>query len=154
MKKYVSLQCYINQYQEVIIVPYKKCKFGFSLACDDWTELKKEEWECTSEQIVSILSRLKVEGPTEETKSEAFKKHGIKNFKTFSKKHICIIVTYEYEDEKVIIEHSPRLPDGSYGVYSEQLHLITKYQSGLDIEDIQKNFNRAYEDAKLFAKKP
>ena len=117
MGNYLMMQIYIDKNKDMILVPYKECKFGYALAVEPYKKIGNAKWDNVSEYIVDMIREIAMQPQTENTETDVMKQLcGNKGFKQFSKKHICIEVDYKINDHTFIVRNEPRLPDGSYGV--------------------------------------
>lgn len=153
MESDLIVQAFIDKNKDMILVPYKLCKFGYALAVEPYRKVNNAEWHNISQNVSELLQEISEQPRTELTETTVMKEIcGKKGFKQFSKKHICIEVKYTVGEEKYIISNQPRLSDGSYGTEKNSLSekFCIEYISTSDIALIQENFLKAYYDAEQY----
>ena len=156
MGNYLMMQIYIDKNKDMIFVPYKECKIGYTLAVEPYKKIGNVEWDNVSRYIVDMIREIAIQPQTENTETNVMKQLcGKKGFKQFSQKHICIEVDYKISDKIFIISNIPRLPDGSYGVEKNSLseQYCIKHISTDDVTLIQESFIQACGDAEQYLQK-
>lgn len=146
-------QAFIDKNKDVILVPYKLCKFGYALAVEPYKKVNNAEWDNISKNVSELLREISEQPRTELTETTVMKEIcGNKGFKQFSKKHICIEIKYTVDEEKYTISNQPRLSDGSYGTEKNSVSekFCIEHISTGDIALIQENFLKAYNDAEQY----
>lgn len=147
------VQVFIDKNKDMILLPYKLCKFGYAVAVKPYRKVNNAEWENVSKKIIELLQEISKQPRTELTETTVMKEIcGNKGFKQFSKKHICIEVKYTADEEKYSISNQPRLTDGSYGTEKNSVSekFCIEHISMGNIDLIQENFLKAYHDAKQY----
>lgn len=153
MKNYLTLDIYIDANKDLKIVPYKTTKIGYLLAVEPYKIVKNTEWDKMDFFIIQMINEIDKNPITDEIKTNVIENmSGIKSFKQFSKKHICILVKYEKNENIFEISNQPRLPDGSYGV---QKDFTMEYSNIYKCTNktLKENFIRAYEDSQQYLKR-
>lgn len=153
MKNYLIVQVFIDKNKDMILVPYKLCKFGYAVAVKPYKEINNIEWGNVSKKIAELLQEISKQPEIESAETNVMKEIcGNKGFKQFSKKHICIEVKYKVDEKKYIISNQPRLFEGSYGTEKNSLSekFCIEYISTDNVALIQENFLKAYHDAEQY----
>lgn len=153
MDNYLIIQVFIDKNKDMILVPYKLCRFGYAVAVEPYREIDHADWDNVSKKVTELFKVISEQLITEKTESTVMKQIcGNKGFKAFSKKHICIEIKYKLGEESFTIANQPRLADGSYGVEKDSVSekYSVKYISTDNIALIQENFLRAYFDAEQY----
>lgn len=141
------INAYIDKDKNVIIIPSIETVYGFYIAIEPWKVISAADWNTIPSSIkenVNMLSLLPITNKDEHS-STVFKDHGVKNFKKFSKNHICVGIEYYVDEKKYFIYNMPRFSNGGYGFENEKTGEPVKKHTCLDNEnDIYDTFMLAY----------
>lgn len=154
-------EIYIDKNNNQIFIPMIRCNIGYWKGIEPWKKYGKDEFNNIALNIIAMLEWLKETKFSESYYNEisllsynCFENNGIKNFKMFSSKHICIEVRYCADTDQVEIRNWPRLSDGSYGINkdftSDYSHT---YKSNKNVEGIKCSFESAMIEAKEYLKR-
>lgn len=153
MKNHLIVQAFIDKNKNIILVPYKRCKFGYAVAVEPYRKISDNEWMDLPKNITELMMEISKQPEIEVTETSVMKEIcGNRGFKQFSKKHICIEIKYILDEEKYVISNQPRLSNGAYG--TEKNSVSEKFSVGYisidNIDLIRDNFLKAYNDAKQY----
>lgn len=154
MEKCINI--YIDKDKTQIFSPMIQCKIGYLKAIEPWKIYGAEEWDDIAPNIIKMLEWLETEEFSEEFLEKisdlsynVFRLNGIKSFKRFSAKHICIKVWDVPDSNEIKIHNYPRLSDGSYGINKDFTQEYSKtYTCNKNVDEIRTCFEKAMCDAR------
>ena len=152
MNDFFMIHMYLSK-KDIKLVTYKKTLIGFYLAEAPWRVLPVDSFDQIVSYIKEMFCEIERQPISDNVKSDFMKQTlGIKNFKQFSKTHLCIIVKYYTKNDEIVVNNECRLSDGSYGqTIGITDGFCTVYKCEYDQnEKILENIKCAIEDGKRF----
>ena len=152
MNDFFMIHMYLSK-KNIKLVTYKKTSIGFYLAEEPWRILSNDYFDQIIGYIKEMFGEIEKQPISSNVKSNFLKQTlGVKNFKQFSKTHLCIIVKYYVKNDEIVVNNECRLSDGSYGQTKGITDdYCTVYKCEYDQNDkILENIKCAIEDGKRF----
>ena len=152
MKQFYAQNIYISK-TDIKIICIRETTYGPYVLDEPCKTVPLHEKNHLSKHVNDFMETLKKLPKIEDRTSDVWENiSGEKNFRKFSKKHLCIVV--KLIDDIYKVGNLCRLPDGSYGMDGDRWkEYIQEYVcSSTDLESLDKNIVKAIEDGEAYLK--
>lgn len=115
MNDFFMIHMYLSK-KDFKLVSYKKTKIGFYIAEEPYKIFPVDCLEKVVSYITEMFYEIEKQPIANSVTSNLMKNAlGVKNFKQFSKNHLCIVIKFYAENGEFVVNNECRLSDGSFG---------------------------------------